>query len=95
MAIQELRKELGQYNASNIRVPVVRKISSRYFRKVRTQPKNEIFKQCEDLLESGNWMERTVVFDWAFRLGRRARYQNTMGTLFVLFGFQIAHSFSG
>lgn len=71
MAIQELRKELGQHNASTTRVPIVRKMSAQYFRKVRTQPKNEIFQRCEDLLESGSWMERTVAFDWAFRLRRQ------------------------
>jgi len=35
MVIQGLRQEFEQYNASDIRVPVVRKISAQYFRKVR------------------------------------------------------------
>jgi len=80
MATEELRKELGQRDASTTRVPIVRKLSAKYFLKVRTQPKNEIFQQCEDLLESGNWMERIVAFDWAFRL--RGQYEKTDYNLF-------------
>lgn len=80
MALQELRQEIKQYNASDIRVPVVRKISAQYFRKVRKKPRDEIFRLCEELLKSGNWMERAVAFDWAFRL--RRQYEKTDYHLF-------------
>ncbi len=75
MAIQELKKEIGQHTASDTRVPVVRKMSAQYFRKVRRKPKDEIFQLCKDLLKSGNWLERVVAFDWAFRL--RRHYEKT------------------
>lgn len=80
MALQEMRQEFRQYNASDMRIPVVRKISAQYFRKIRKKPRDEIFQLCEDLLRSGNWMERTVAFDWAFRL--RQQYEKTDYHLF-------------
>jgi len=80
MAIQELRQEFKQYNASDIKVPAVRKISTQCFRKVRKKSRDEIFRLCGDLLRSGNWMERAVAFDWAFRL--RRQYEKTDYHLF-------------
>jgi 3-methyladenine DNA glycosylase AlkD len=50
--------------------PVVRKLSSEFFRKVKNRSKQAIFQLCEDLLNSGFSEERTVAFDWAFRLRR-------------------------
>ena len=80
MVLQELRQEFGQHNASDVRVPVVRKISAEYFTMVRKKSRDEIFQLCEDLLKSGNWMERAVAFDWAFRL--RKQYEKTDYHLF-------------
>lgn len=51
-----------------VRTPIVRKISAKYFSRIRKKSKEEIFNSCEDLLESGYGEERTVAFDWAFRL---------------------------
>jgi len=80
VVLQELRQEFGQHNASDVRVPVVRKISAEYFTMVRKKSRDEIFQLCEDLLKSGNWMERAVAFDWAFRL--RKQYEKTDYNLF-------------
>lgn len=80
MVLQELRREFRQYNASDMGVPVVRKISVQYFTMVRKKSRDEIFQLCEDLLKSGNWMERAVAFGWAFRL--RKQYEKTDYHLF-------------
>lgn len=75
-----IEAKLRKHNISDTRIPVVRKISAQYFRKVREKPKDEIFQLCKDLLKSGNWMERVVAFDWAFRL--RRKYEKTDYSLF-------------
>ena len=51
-----------------IPTPLVRKLSSKFFQKARKKPKQEILQLCNDLLESGYSEERTIAFDWAFRL---------------------------
>lgn len=56
-----------------IRTPIVRKISAVYFAKIKTKTKQEIFSLCEELLKSGYSEEKTIAFDWAFRL--RNQYQ--------------------
>ena len=48
--------------------PIVRKLSSEFFQKIKTKPKQEISQLCDYLLESGYSEERTIAFDWAFRL---------------------------
>ena len=75
MVIQELRREFKRYTEKNleIRTATVRKISAQYFKKIRKRSKHEKFKLCEDLLESDNWMDRVVAFDWAYRC--KSRYE--------------------
>ncbi|UCG45461.1 MAG: DNA alkylation repair protein [Candidatus Bathyarchaeota archaeon] len=53
-----------------IPTPTVRRISSIFFQNIRYRPKTDIFQLCNDLLESGYSEERTIAFDWAFRLRR-------------------------
>lgn len=48
--------------------PVIRKISSKFFQKVKKKTKMEIMQLCNVLLESGYSEERIIAFDWAFRL---------------------------
>jgi 3-methyladenine DNA glycosylase AlkD len=54
-----------------VRTPVVRKLSSEFFQRIKKQPKSAILQLCEGLLASGYAEERTIAFDWAFRLRRR------------------------
>jgi len=61
---QEIPKLYG------VTTPVVRKISAEFFKKIKMQLKQEIFQLCNKLLESGYSEERTIAFDWAFRLRR-------------------------
>jgi 3-methyladenine DNA glycosylase AlkD len=51
-----------------IPIPVVRRLSSKFFQEIRKKPKNEILQLCNNLLESGYSEERIIAFDWAFRL---------------------------
>lgn len=64
-----------QYNevpkAHGVSTPSIRKMSMKYFAKVKNKTKSEIFQICEELLESGYVEERTIAFDWAFRLKRQ------------------------
>ncbi|MGD8565259.1 MAG: DNA alkylation repair protein [Candidatus Bathyarchaeota archaeon] len=53
-----------------VATPIVRQLSSEFFQKVRKKPKQEILELCNDLLKSGLSEERTIAFDWAFRLRR-------------------------
>jgi 3-methyladenine DNA glycosylase AlkD len=50
---------------------VVRRISSQRFREVKHLDRERLFALCEELLESRNWPERVVAFDWAFRCRKR------------------------
>jgi 3-methyladenine DNA glycosylase AlkD len=71
---KEKRKRLGwEKNASQpplygVPTPAVRKLSSICFQQVKKKPKQEILGLCNDLLESDYSEERTIAFDWAFRL---------------------------
>jgi len=54
-----------------ITIPVVRMLSSKFFKKIRKRPKQEILQLCNALLESDYSEERTIAFDWAFRLRKK------------------------
>lgn len=58
----------GQRELLGVRALAVRKISAKHFPKVKMKTKEQIFNLCEDLLKSGYSEERTIAFDWAFRL---------------------------
>jgi 3-methyladenine DNA glycosylase AlkD len=96
--IEEIRKELKEQkqNRQNtvkslteerpdlyrLRSPIVRKISQKYFSRVKGKPKEEIFQLCEELLETGYSEERTIAFDWAFRL--KKKYDESDFSIFEL-----------
>ena len=56
-----------------VRTPLVRQIAQKYFALVKVLPRDEIFKICDRMLEPGLSEERTIAFDWAYRL--RKQYQ--------------------
>ena len=64
-SIQRFFKE--EIAAYGVRRPVVKKITSRYFQKIKHQSKEEVFCLCEELIASGKMEERGIAFDWAFR----------------------------
>jgi 3-methyladenine DNA glycosylase AlkD len=54
-----------------VRTGAVRSIITQYFRKVRDRDKQEIFRLCEELLESGYMEEAIIAYDWAARMSAR------------------------
>lgn len=70
---QERVKEFskGQITTYGLRTPVTRKISAHYFSKIKKRSKQDIFDLCELLLKSGYSEERTIAFDWVFRVKRQ------------------------
>jgi len=48
----------------------VRKVGREQFQQVRQLPKGDVFTICEELLETGDWQERTIAFQWAFQIRR-------------------------
>lgn len=63
-----VKDEITHYG---VKTPVTRKLSSKYYKKVKKKSKKEIFSLGELLLQSGSSEERTIAFDWAFRLKRQ------------------------
>ncbi|MHA1215681.1 MAG: DNA alkylation repair protein [Candidatus Hodarchaeales archaeon] len=63
-----------------MKTPIVRKISTKYYSQIKKKPKEEIFSLCEDLLKLRSSEERTIAFDWAFRL--RKHYEESDFNIF-------------
>ena len=70
---EESREKITAHGAAHhgLKTWLTRQISSKYFSKIKKKSKKEIFALCELLLKSGYSEERTIAFDWAFRLRRR------------------------
>lgn len=58
-------------NKETLITAVVRKVARDEYQQVSQYSKNEIFAICEKLLESGDWRERAIAFQWAFRIRRQ------------------------
>jgi 3-methyladenine DNA glycosylase AlkD len=63
-----------------VRVQRVRKISAKYYRDIGEHGKDYIFALCGRLLRSQYAEEKTIAFDWAYRL--RKQYEPTDFNLF-------------
>lgn len=50
---------------------VVRQIAKDNYPQIKTNPKDDVFAICEELLASGDWQERVIAFQWAFRIRRQ------------------------
>jgi 3-methyladenine DNA glycosylase AlkD len=50
-----------------LKVPIMRRVSGEFFKRVKDLPKKEIFTLCDELLQSGNSEENNIAFDWARR----------------------------
>ena len=55
-------------NCYGVKAATVIKIADKYFRHIKDQNKQDIFSQCEHLLESDIFEESSVAFDWVYRL---------------------------
>lgn len=58
--------------------PLVRSISSKYFKEVRNLEKEQIFSLCEKLLTTreNGYYEGVIAFDWAFRAKKRYKKED-------------------
>ena len=54
-----------------VRLPAVRAISAKYYQQVKGLEKSEIFALGDQLLSYDTSEERTIAFDWAWRLRRQ------------------------
>ncbi len=70
--VREIKDALEEHSdpeeKRGIPSPIVMKLSSEFFKKVKKKPKHEILQLCNDLLESGFSGGSAIAFDWAFRL---------------------------
>ncbi len=67
--VAAIRSELAKID--DIVTPDVRKLGKEYFKNIKGLSKKEIFELCQELLEPGTWEERTIAFQWAFRIKNR------------------------
>ena len=80
--IQKLRSELriasqaaeNLKNPSTLTTPAVRRVGRQNYHLIKNYSKGQIFNLCEALLDSGDWQERLIAFQWAFRI--RKQYQS-------------------
>jgi 3-methyladenine DNA glycosylase AlkD len=56
--------------------PVVRRISARHYGRIKVLGKKAVLVLCEKFLKSGKIEERTIAFDWAWRLRKQFRPQD-------------------
>ncbi len=54
-----------------VRLHIVRRIASSFYRDIRAETKERIFSLCEELLRSPFNEEKIIAFDWAYRLHKR------------------------
>jgi len=54
-----------------VRTPDWRRISRQFWTQVKSLPKSDVFRLCEELLAIRNGEERGVAFDWAGRMRRQ------------------------
>lgn len=71
--LKTAKQEKHNLKGKSLITAVVRKIARDHFQQVKGLPKDEVLALCEQLLETGSWEEKTIAFEWAFRI--RKQYQ--------------------
>ena len=59
-----------------VKSAVVKKIAQEYFVDIKNLDKKEIFRICSELLKSGYSEEKSIAFEWAFRLKKQYQKQD-------------------
>ena len=68
---QAAQVEENLKRGGSLATSVVRDISKTHFRQIKHLDKDAVFELCEALLKLDRWPERTIAFDWAFRLRKQ------------------------
>jgi 3-methyladenine DNA glycosylase AlkD len=76
--IQDVRQAIldAKHNPHNLKsdhiliTAAVRAVARQKFHLVKSLQKDQILEICEVLLESGDWQERTIAFQWSFQIRR-------------------------
>jgi 3-methyladenine DNA glycosylase AlkD len=63
-----------------VRAPAIREVAAKHYPQVKERSMAEALKLCEQLLETRNWEQKIVAFDWAYR--RRKSYDPKHFALF-------------
>lgn len=78
MIIQNIRQEISaaklekhNLKGDSLITAVVRQIAKDNYQQIKTSSKDDIFAICEELLASGDWQERAIAFQWAFRIRKQ------------------------
>ena len=73
-AIQEAEQDENNLKPDGYLITsVLRKTARQHFQQIKLLSIEQIFDLCECLLESGDWRERAVAFQWAFRVRKHYR----------------------
>ena len=78
-ADSEFRTRIAEYcgyedgRFLGVRTPVVRQISAKYFKEVRSLGIDGVIELCERLLKTTLSEHRTIAFDWSFRCRKQYR----------------------
>jgi 3-methyladenine DNA glycosylase AlkD len=69
LAAQRFHKEA--VNTHGIKMPIVRQLAKQWFKEIKGWQKSEVFKLCDDLLESGNLEEAMIAFEWVYMMRKQ------------------------
>ena len=75
-SLQDAKNDSRNLKGRSLTTPAVRNIAKESFAWVRTIPKAELFGLCEGLHDSGTWEQRTIAFEWAYRIRRQFTAQD-------------------
>jgi len=70
-SLQAAKQDKNNRKGKSLITAAVRQIARDHFQQVKNMSKDEIFALCEQMLEMGTWEEKTIAFQWAFRIRRQ------------------------
>ena len=70
-SLQTAKQDKNNRKGKSLITAAVRQIARDHFQQIKDLSKDEIFAFCEQLLDLGTWEEKTIAFQWAFRIRRQ------------------------
>jgi 3-methyladenine DNA glycosylase AlkD len=89
LALQTAKQDARNLKNKDTRTLItsaVRRVAREQYKQVRQRPRDDVFAICEKLLETGDWRERIIAFQWAFQIRRLYKMND-----FVLFERWLDH----